>query len=116
MLSFCNPREGPQIGEADLYSLLFHVEEGIGIQVGMSSTYLVARIVQHPHPVRDEMALPGVCIIELTRERGRAAPAKPVTHHQDFLDLELRHREFERSRNAVIAARCLIGRSKRGNV
>ena len=62
------------------------------------------------------MTLPGRHVIERPRQRSRTAAALSVTHHEDFADLQLRHREFERSRNAVEAVARLVRRSQRCDV
>ena len=62
------------------------------------------------------MALAMVGMVELAGQRRRAAAAKAVAHHHQFVDLELGHREFERRRDAVIMIVALERRDEIGDV
>ena len=58
-LALGDPGESTKVGEPDLHRLSLHVEEGRAIQLLVPRTHLVARFVQHPYPVADEMAFTG---------------------------------------------------------
>src|SRR4029079_14544827 len=104
LLAIGDPWKGPQIGKADLYRFAFHLEKSGAVERWMMGPDLVARSIQHSHPIGNEMALAGLGIVELAGQGRGAAAAQAMAHDHDLRNFELRHRELERCRDAVIAA------------
>src|SRR6185437_4268512 len=116
VLALRNPWKGAQVREADLHRFMFHVEKCRAVQLAVPSSHLVARVLEHAHPVTDEMALSRRDIVEAAGEGCGTAAAHAMAHHEDFADLELRDRELQRGRYAVESGARLIGRGEGGDV
>src|SRR3954453_10664586 len=116
LLTLCNPRECAKVGEADLHGFALHVEERVLVELRVPCTDPLSRLIQHMNPIGDEMTFAGLGIVELTSKCGRATAAQSVPQDQNLGHLELSDCEFERGRDAVIAAGCLVRRRKAGNI
>src|SRR5258705_5666527 len=89
LLAFGNPREGAQVGQADLDRFPFHVPKRVAVERGMAGPDVVAGIVEHSDPVGDEMAFAMVRGLELARQPGRPTPAQSLGHSPEVSDAQL---------------------------
>ena len=64
-LTLGDPRESPEVGQADLHRFPLHVEEGIAVELGMASADPIASALEHPDPVSDEVAFAVGRVLEL---------------------------------------------------
>ena len=80
-LGLGDPGERPQVRQADFHAFALHVEKGRSVERAVPAPDCVAGTVEHPYPVRQEPAFAGLGVIELSRQRGRAAAAQagPIT-------------------------------------
>ncbi len=114
-LALGNEGEGAQIGDRGAHGFQLHLARGLRA-VAELGAHPRTRIVEQADPVMDEAALARGGIMEHAGQRGMSAAALAMAHDDDFLDLQLGHRKFERGRDAVMARRRLERRNQIGDV